>query len=406
MTVQDPQIHREPVAPLPPIRVIDLSRVLAGPYCAQLLADMGADVIKVEAPIGDENRQWGARHENGTTCNFYSVNRGKRGITLNLKSPEAKTILHGLVRKADVLIHSFLPETGAKLGVDYESLKAVKPDLIFCSVSGFGESGPLRNKPGYDLMMQAFAGVMSTTGFANGPPIRSGVSFIDMSTGMMLYGGILTALINRMRTSKGAWVHVSLLETAISLLGYHAVSWLQAGVLPTKEGSGIWHLCPYQAFPCKDGYLLAGATNDVAWRRFAVAIGRTDLDRDERFKTNDNRLKHRDILVGLLEEHFRTQDVAHWLDRFDAHGVAASPLHSLDQVLAHPQVAANNMIVNARTKDGRNVPGLGMPFKISTYSATSERAAPDVGADTNEVLSEVLGLSESEVQKLRDCGAI
>lgn len=394
-------------APLKDLRVIDLSRVLAGPYCAQLLADMGADVIKVESPGGDENRVWGARAENGVTCNFNSVNRGKRSITLNLKSPAAWDVLRPLIERADVVIHSFLPDTGARLGIDYERVRTIRPDIIFCSISGYGENGPLRNRPGYDLMMQAFSGIMSTTGVEGGTPIRSGVSFIDMSTGIIAYSGIVTALINRsLGGGGGAWVQASLLETAISLLGYHAVAWLQAQVLPRKEGSGVRHLVPYQAFRCVDGYVLAGATNDTAWRRFCKALGKEDWALDERFATNDARLAHRNILVSLLEEVFGMNTVEYWVERFEANGVAVAPLHTIDQIMAHPQVIANDMVVMADLPDGRQIPLIGMPFKLSTHRKTAARAAPELGADTIDVLRNELGLGDLEIDRLRNESAI
>ena len=207
------------------LKVLDLSRVLAGPYCAQLLADQGADVIKVESPgTGDENRVWGARASDGITANFHSVNRGKRGITLNLKSEAAREVLRRLIVKSDVLIQSFLPDSAARLGVDYQAVRTIKPDIIYCSVNGYGPNGEMHNKAGYDLMMQAFSGVMSTTGHEGGPPVRVGISCIDMTTGIAAYGGIVTALLKRLNGAGGSHVTVSLLETAISLLGYHAVS--------------------------------------------------------------------------------------------------------------------------------------------------------------------------------------
>jgi crotonobetainyl-CoA:carnitine CoA-transferase CaiB-like acyl-CoA transferase len=394
------------MAPLRNIKVLDLSRVLAGPYCAQLLADQGADVIKVESPGGDENRLWGARSPDGITCNFHSVNRGKRSITLNLKHERAHDVLRRLVARSDIVIQSFLPETAEKLGVSYEKFKAIKPDVIYCSINGYGEHGPLRDKPGYDLMMQAFSGIMSTTGVEGGPPIRSGVSFIDMSTGGFAYGAIMTALINRMQGAGGCWVRVSLLETAISLLGYHAVAWLEKGVVPRKEGSGVWHLVPYQAFRCKDGYLLAGATNDAAWRRFCTAIGHEELARDPRFAKNDSRLEHRPLLVSILEEIFASQPIAHWLPRFDGEGVAAAPLHDLSQALVHPQVLANEMVVSARTSDGGAVKLVGAPFKLSTHAAVDTPAAPQLGAHTEEVLKDVLDFTDAEVAQLRSAGAL
>jgi crotonobetainyl-CoA:carnitine CoA-transferase CaiB-like acyl-CoA transferase len=389
------------------LRVIDLSRVLAGPYCAQLLADQGADVIKVENPCtGDENRVWGARAADGITANFHSVNRGKRGITLNLKTDAARDVLRRLIAKADVVIQSFLPDAGKRLGVDYDSVRAIKPDVIHCSINGYGPNGALYNKAGYDLMMQAFSGMMSTTGYADGPPVRSGASVIDMSTGCIAYGGIMTALVKRMMGGGGSHVTVSLLETAISLLGYHAVSWLQCGKLPTREGSGVWHLVPYQAFQCSDGYMLVGATNDAAWRRFCDAIDRNDLDADARFHTNDQRLRHRAVLVQLLADIFITHTVAYWVARFDARGVAASPINTLDQVMAHPQVAANSMVAPVTDPQGREFATLGTPFKLSGDASYATRAAPQLGVDTEAVLRGELGMDAAAIARLREMGAL
>ena len=389
------------------LRVLDLSRVLAGPYCAQLLADQGAQVIKVENPgTGDENRVWGMRASDGITSNFHSVNRGKRGITLNLKSAAARDVLGQLIARADVVIQSFLPESAARLGVDYDGVSAIKPDVIYCSINGYGPRGELHNKAGYDLMMQAFSGMMSTTGYADGPPVRSGASVIDMSTGLTAYGGIMTALVKRMNGGGGSHVTASLLETAISLLGYHAVAWLQTGKLPTKEGSGVWHLVPYQAFQCKDGYMLVGATNDAAWRRFCDAIDRNDLDADPRFYTNDKRLEHRPILVKLLEDIFITENTAHWIGRFDAKGVAASPINTLDHALEHPQVAANHMVVPVIDAQGREFPTIGMPFKLSGDASYATRAAPPLGADTEAVLRGELGMDDVAIAQLREQGAL
>jgi crotonobetainyl-CoA:carnitine CoA-transferase CaiB-like acyl-CoA transferase len=392
--------------PLRDLRVLDLSRVLAGPYCAQLLADQGADVIKVEAPGGDENRLWGARAANGVTCNFNSVNRGKRSVRLDLKQEAAQAVLRGLIARADVVIHSFLPETGARLGVDYERVKALRPEVVFCSISGYGEKGPMRGNAGYDLMMQAFSGIMSTTGYEGGPPVRVGASCIDLTTGFVAYGGIMTALFNRMRGAGGDWVRVSLLETAVSLLGYHAVAWLQAGLLPTREGSGVLHLVPYQAFKCRDGTLLAGATNDAAWRRFVAALGREELADDERFRTNDRRLENRGVLVDMLQAEFETRPVGHWVPRFEAKGVAVAPLHTLDQVLTHPQVLANDLVVEAVDGTGARTRVLGAAFKLQQSGGVSTRAAPLLGADTEQVLRDDLGYDAEGIERLRQCRAI
>ncbi len=387
------------------IRVIDLSRVLAGPYCAQMLADFGATVIKIESPEGDENRRWPPMSREGNSANFTSVNRGKRSMALNLKHPGARDILHQLAVGADVLIHSFLPDTAARLGISLDALRESNPRLVVCTISGYGAFGPLAEKRGYDLMVQAFAGPMSTTGYPGGTPIRSGVSFIDMSTGLSCYAGVVTALLNREKTGKGTWVRGSLLETAVALMGYHAVGWMQGGHMPVPQGSGSGHLVPYQAFKCADGYMLAGAPNDAAWVRFCNALEWPELAQDPRFIGAVKRAEQRDVLVPMVEERFGHKSVAYWVERFEAHTVACSPLHTVDQVMTHPQVLANGMHVQARNADGTMQDLLGTPFKLAEGGGTAETAAPALGAETEAILADTLGYSPEQVAALRTAGA-
>jgi crotonobetainyl-CoA:carnitine CoA-transferase CaiB-like acyl-CoA transferase len=387
------------------MRVVDLSRVLAGPYCAQMLADFGASVIKVESPEGDENRRWLPVMPSGHSCNFASVNRGKRSMTLNLKSPASREIIRRLAKDADVLLHSFLPDTAERLGIGYDALREINPRLVFCTISGYGAEGPLTEKRGYDLMVQAFAGVMSTTGVVGGPPVRCGVSFIDMSTGISAYGGILTALLARERTGHGTWVRASLMETAVALLGYHAVAWLQAGILPQPQGSGSWHLVPYQAFRCQDGYMLAAAPNDAAWLRFCDALDWPELAHDPRFNSNTKRVEQRATIVPMIEQRFGKSPVSYWVERFEARSVACAPLHTLDQVLTHPQVLANAMVVNTVGADGSSQPGVGTPFKLIDGGGTAETAAPSLGADTDAILADMLGFSAAEIAAMHTAGS-
>ncbi|HEY4171384.1 MAG TPA: CoA transferase [Rhodopila sp.] len=387
------------------VRVVDLSRVLAGPHCAQLLADFGADVVKIESPGGDENRGWPPHGPDGQSANFASVNRGKRGLVLDLKTPAARDILLRLAADADVLIHSFLPDTADRLGISLERLRADNPRLIVATISGYGAEGPLADKRGYDLMVQAFAGVMSTTGTAGGSPIRCGVSFIDMSTGISLYAGIVTALLARTATGQGTWVRGSLLETAVALLGYHAIAWMQSGVLPVPQGSGSGHLVPYQAFRCQDGFMLAGAPNDGAWTRFCDALDWPELAADVRFHGNVARVEQRDVLIPMLEDRFGRHPVAHWVERFETRNVACSPLHTVDQVMTHPQVLANAMRITARDADGVDRDLVGTPFKLSDGGGVAARSAPQLGADTVVVLADRLGLSPEAIERLRAEGA-
>ncbi len=388
------------------IRVIDLSRVLAGPYCGQLLADFGADVIKVEIPGGDDNRVWPPLGPDGQSVNFASVNRGKRSLVLDLKTEAARDVLLRLARQSDVMLHSFLPDTAARLGISLASLRAMNPRLVVATISGYGAEGPLAEKRGYDLMVQAFAGAMSTTGMPGGPPLRSGLSIIDMSTGLSLYAGVVTALLARATTGQGTWVHGSLLETAVALLGHLAVGWMHAGVLPEPQGSGSSILVPYQAFRCQDGPMLAGAPNDSAWIRFCDALEWPELATDPRFHGNLARVESRDTLIPMLEERFVRKPAAYWLERFEARNIACAPIQTIDQVMSHPQVLANAMRVRARDPAGAVSDLVGTPFKLADRGGIAETSAPRLGADTHAVLAEWLGMDDRDIASLKAAGAI
>ncbi len=391
--------------PLEGVRVIDLSRVLAGPLCGQMLADMGADVIKVEAPTGDENRQWAPMSSTGESCNFMSVNRGKRGITLNLKMREGRDVLDRLLQQADVLLHSFLPGTAKGLGIDETALRERYPRLVVSTISAFGARGELADRPGYDALLQAFSGIMSITGDRDGGPVRSGVSFVDMTTGILAYCGVVTALMGREKTRVGNTVRVSLLETAVSLLGYHGVGWLEANAMPSREGSGLWHLVPYQAFRCKDGEVLTGALNDGTWKKLCRAVGRPDLENDAVLATNAGRLSRREEVVNAFVDIFASDSVTHWITRLEEHGVPIAPLHTIDQALMHAQSLANHMVVQVANSEGRATRLLGSAFKVGEGENISNRHPPRLGEHSQEVLREA-GFGQAEIEDLRARGVV
>ena len=388
------------------IRVLDLSRVLAGPYCGQMLADFGADVIKVEDIGGDENRRWEPVVE-GRSANYLSVNRGKRGMTLNLKSARGGEILAALVRRSDVVIDSFLPSTAAKLGVDDASLRAINPELIHATISGYGHEGPLRQRPGYDLMLQAFTGMMAMTGERDGGPTRAGASFIDMATGLLAFSGVSTALYARgAGRAGGQHVTVSLMETGIALLGYHLVGYTMAGKIPPREGSGVWHLVPYQAFRTADGWVLAGATNDDTWQRLCAAIDAPTLAANPDYTRVNGRIEHRDRLIGELSEIFATRTTVDWVARLDQQRVPCSAINDIAQALVHPQVAAMNMVVETRDAAGNALKLAGVPLNLSATPAAPGAAPPHLGEHTDQILARELGLNAHEIAALKAEGTI
>lgn len=389
------------------LMVVDLSRVLAGPFCGQLFAENGADVIKVETPEGDLNRAFPLVLGDGESTNFQSVNRGKRDITLNLKSPAARAILDRLIAKADVVIQSFLPNVAAKLGVDWERVQTLNPDLIYVSISGYGAKGELANKPGYDTMVAAYSGVMSLTGEPDRPPVRPGVTAIDLSTGMLAYSGAMTALMARERgKARGQRVNVSLLESGVTLLGFHAVSWLAAGHLDQREGAGYSTLAPYDAYRAKDGDVLIGAPTEAMWAKTCIALDAPELREDVRFATNPERCANRAALREEIERRLAAAPVAVWIGRLEAAGVATAPINTIDTILADPQVLANDMVVECPAADGSSQRLLGLPFKLTGTPGAPGAAPPKIGQHNREVLREMLGLEDAEIDALAKEGAI
>ena len=393
------------VAALDGIKVVDLSRTLAGPFCTMMLGDMGADVIKIEVPTrGDESRSWGP-FWNGFSGQFASFNRNKRSITLNLKEKRAVDICLKLASGADVMIESFRTGGAEKLGVGYEEVRRVNPRIVYCSISGFGRTGPMAHKPGYDLIIQAYSGIMSTTGEADGPPVRTGFSMVDLFSGMMAYGSILTALMAREKTGRGQFVEASLLEGQIATMSYHAVGYLASGLVPGRMGSAHPALCPYQAFSSSTGFFILGCANDGLWRRLCPAIGREDLTEDPRFRTNTNRAQNRGELIPLLNEHFKTRTSAEWLQIITDAGVPCGPINSVADVVNDPQVAARNMLVSIPHPLVPDLKVPASPLKLTDTPPTVRRYPPTLGEHNQEVLAE-LGYSEGDMAGLKAEGVL
>jgi crotonobetainyl-CoA:carnitine CoA-transferase CaiB-like acyl-CoA transferase len=383
------------------VMVLDLSRVLAGPFCGMMLADMGADVLKIEEPEGgDESRTW-PPFVAGEASGYLSMNRNKRNMTLNLKASAGQDILKQLTARADVLIENFRTGTMETFGLGYDVLQAINPRLIYCAVSVFGRSGPYKDKAGYEALMQAFSGVMSITGEPDGPPLRCGVSFLDLGTGMMAAYGVMNALFHRERTGTGQKVEVSLFETALSLMSYHAVGYLLEGNVPQRQGSGHPMIVPYQVFRTQNGEMFIVGSNQRLWTRLCQALRRDDLLQDPRFASNTARVNHRHLLVPVLQgetQKYPTRELNAMLDKA---GVPCAPVNTLDNVLTDPQTLARDMVVDIPHPLIPDLKLLGLPVKLSASPGDVRLPPPLKGQHTEEVLID-LGYSAIDIEALRE----
>src|SRR5947209_2933035 len=387
--------------PLSGIRVVDLSRVLAGPFCGMLLSDLGADVIKVENTLtGDESRTW-PPHKDGESAAYLVINRNKRDIAVDLKTVGGVDIAKRLVTKADVLIENFRTGTMESFGLGYDTLSALNPGLVYCSVSAFGRTGPRKDEAGYEALMQAFSGIMSITGEPGGAPLRAGVSFLDLCTGIICAFGVTNALLYRQRTGLGQRVDGSLLETAVSLLNYHAEGYLLTGAIPKALGSSHPSLSPYRNFRCRDGQwvFIAGA-NDRFWQRLVPALGLAWMATDRRFATNIERVNHRKELETELEQAIAMHDREPLLKILEEAGVPATPVNTVDRVMDDPQTAARRIIERVVHPRLGEIPVVGTPVKFSRMRPGVRTPAPRQGEHTDQVLAEH-GYNAGRIAELR-----
>ena len=392
--------------PLEGIKVVELAQIMAGPTCGMLLADMGADVIKVEKlPGGDDTRAYAEPSIRGESAPFMILNRNKRGVAVNLKKPGGLEVVKKLLAGADVVTENYRKGTLEKLGLGYDVLKVLNPRLVYCAVSGYGRTGPYADKGGFDLIAQGFAGIMSITGEPHGPPAKSGTSIADINAGILAALGIVSALVARSTTGRGQMVETSLMEAAIQQTYWHASIFFATGVNPGPTGSAHLLTAPYQAFPTKDGWINVGGANQANWERIARVIGAPELAADARFATNVDRMRNLEALVPLIGERLRARSSAEWLAAFDAEGVPAGPVNRIGDMLCDPQVLAREMVVEVDHSRAGRVKALGNPIKFSATPGEVRRAAPLLGEHTREVL-ESLGYSAAQIAKLHEDGAV
>lgn len=389
------------------IRVVDLTQALAGPYCTMLLGDMGADVIKIEAPgAGDQSRGWGPPFVHGESTYFLAINRNKRSVTLDLRDPEGRQILHKLTAAADVVVCN-IPRQASRerAGVDFETLRSLNPSLVYCLISGYGVTGPYAERPGYDLIAQGEAGAMSVTGEPDGEPMRYPIPIADISTGLYATIGILAALLTRQRTGDGQFLDLTLLESQSAWLTTLASSLMNGNEQPQRIGNAHPNIVPYQVFKARDKYIIVGVGTEKLWREFCDLLDLSHLREDSRFATNADRNKNREQLIPILDELFSTQPADYWLEKLKGTGIPNGPINSIAETLAHPQHRARNFIVELEHPLAGLVRSMGNPVNLAATPVSYRLAPPTLGQHTEEVLEE-LGYDAKRIAALRQAGVL
>ena len=411
MTAPEPEIPAQALAGL---RVLDLSRILAGPSATQLLADFGAEVIKIERPgAGDDTRGWGPPFlhdptgaETGTSAYFLSANRGKHSLAVNIADPRGQALVQALAAQSDVLVENFKPGDLARYGLDAATLRAANPRLIYCSITGFGQTGPNAQRAGYDFLVQGEGGLMSLTGMADGPPLKAGIGIADLICGMYAAVGILAAVAAREKTGLGQHIDLALMDAQVAMLVNQGVGYLTDGKTPPRRGNDHPTIVPYGTFPANDGTFILAIGNDGQFSRFAALAGAPGLAADPRFANNAARVRHRDILIPLIATLTAGRTAQDWLSTCAAQGIPAGPVNDLAQVFASPQVAARAMTVAMTLPTGAAATLIGNPLKMSGTPVTYAKPPPALGGDTGAVLARHLGLTQTELSDLAAAGVI
>ncbi len=387
------------------LRVLDLSRILAGPYCSMVLADYGAEVIKIERPgIGDGTRQWGPPWVGTESAYFLSVNRNKKSVALDLKQPSGQELARRLARRSDVVIENFKAGTAERLGLGYPRLSKENPGLVYCSITGYGQTGPYRDRPGYDFVIQAQGGIMSVTGASDGEPHKVGVAIVDVSTGLFATTAILAALHSRQTSGKGQHIDVALLDAQVAWLANVAQNYLVTGEPPQRHGNAHPNIVPYESFPTADSQIALAIGSNEQYERFCQAVGQPDLWTDARFRTNHGRVTHRRVLVAKLQRLFSQKPTADWLELLWAAALPASAINDLPALFADPQVRARAMVQSVDHATQGKIEVVGPVAKFSATPASVRTAPPILGADTRTVLREILECTQEELEEFERQG--